>query len=162
MRDLTYAPHAPTDSSSTDRHALQPRHLWCSATYATHTMNSITASAYKGTWLLQAKTAAKEAQPQAGPTAEERAAAIAALRARQQQKRRASQAADADTGTAVDGAAQPEAAASGDGGAQGRTLSPAAIAPERCEPSRAVCCGMLIPAPFAARTGLMAVVCVCT
>ncbi len=135
---------------------LRSRGIFGAPQHLPPTMNSVTASAYRNPWLVQAKKGGKDAPPQSGPTAEERAAAIAALRARQQQKRRASQAADADIGVGIDSAAQPEVAdLEMDGGGHGRDSSPAAIAPARYEPSCAVRCGLLIVAPFTGRTVLV-------
>ena len=67
------------------------------------------------------------------PSAEERAAAIAALKARQQQKRRASQAADADAGASIAGTADLGSAASEDGSRPMQEHSVTAVATERCE-----------------------------
>ena len=129
LRALTYSLRGPNEAAHQHCKALPPL---CKSS----------------TRLVQAKKAAKADQPQAGPTAEERAAAIAALRARQQQKRRASQAADADTGTALNSAAQQEVADLEDGSGHGREPSTAAIAPEWYEPSRAVCYWHAHPSAF--------------
>ena len=94
----------------------------------------------QATQFVQAKTATQGERPKSGPTAEERAAAIAALRARQQQKRRASQAADADPGTGTGDAMQLDVAASKAGSGHGREAVQGAMSPERCEALNAVCC----------------------